>query len=174
MAKRSTKRRATELTHLIGAGVQVPRTGTEALHDFLITWAKLNRLADFLIGTPMMMDQIFDSMDGLRKALNKLDEVEEGQGDERARVTGVVLLAENSQVLFEMLVARHVDNWLSYLSGLLFHIFTSRPETLKSTDDVAVADVLAFERVADLVAYIAERRVQNLSLQGVRGTRDLF
>ena len=54
-------------------------------------------------------------------------------------------LKNNRQVLLEIVLVRHIENYLNFLSGLLFEVFRQRPETLKSSERVELATVLRYE-----------------------------
>jgi hypothetical protein len=71
-------------------------------------------------------------------------------------------------LLFEMMICRGVDNFLSYITQLLALIFRTRPETLRSSETVRLDAVLKHSTMADLVHELAERRVNQLSYQGMR------
>ncbi len=79
---------------------------------------------------------------------------------------------ELESVLNQMIVCRCVDNFLTYLSGILFEIYISKPETLRSSEKIEISTVLSFENYEQLVHNIAERRVNELSYKGVEDIAD--
>lgn len=72
-------------------------------------------------------------------------------------------LKQHRQVLLEIILSRHVENYLSYLSSLLFEIFTQRPETLRSSGSIDIETALQHNSINDLVRTIAKKKVENLS-----------
>ena len=70
-------------------------------------------------------------------------------------------------VLNDMLLARVVDNYLTFLSQTLAAVFEMRPEALRSRDKMEVEEVLRHDSMEDLVATIAEKKVRDLSYRSV-------
>jgi hypothetical protein len=69
-------------------------------------------------------------------------------------------------LLPEMILSRTVDNFHNYLSDVLFILFRSRPETLRSSEKVTVEEVLSANTMNEFVEDLAERRVESLSYKG--------
>lgn len=69
--------------------------------------------------------------------------------------------------LFQMTFSRSVDNFLSYISDLLFEIFVHRPEMLRSKEKIDVSQALDFSDKDQLVHYLAERKVNELAYKGI-------
>ena len=67
--------------------------------------------------------------------------------------------------MFEIILVRHIENYLNYLSGLLFEIFTERPETLKSSRTITLETVFNHDNMDALVRTIAQREVDSLSYE---------
>jgi hypothetical protein len=67
-----------------------------------------------------------------------------------------------------MVLTRGVDSFLTYLSELFSLVFRSRPETLRSREQIRVEDVLEHESMDDVVAFLSERRVGRLAYAGLR------
>jgi hypothetical protein len=76
-------------------------------------------------------------------------------------------LREFRQVIFQMLLTRFVDLYLTYVSELLASIFLRRPETLRSSEQISVEFVLQHDTLEDVVGSLAERRVERLAYQGI-------
>ena len=72
----------------------------------------------------------------------------------------------HSDLVFELMFIRYVDNFLTYISDLLALIFKTRPETLKSGDSVRVEDVLSFPTIQDFIESLTERKILQLSTRG--------
>jgi hypothetical protein len=70
-------------------------------------------------------------------------------------------------LLFQTVLCREVDNYLTYLTDLLTLVFKARPETLKSRETVTIEEALSHDTIDDLVHSLAEKRVPNLSYLGL-------
>jgi hypothetical protein len=77
-------------------------------------------------------------------------------------------LATRHQLLLQMVLCRAVDSYLCYITDLLAAIFVTRPETLRSNEQVTLDEVLQHADMKDLVAYLAEEKVLKLSFKGMR------
>jgi hypothetical protein len=141
----------------------VPRTGTNAAKEFFASWHDINRLFDFvlsLVGNAERVaviahEALVQTGDPIKKA--------EMEAEWKGRRSAVDELKANRQLLLETILVRHVENFLNYLSSVLFEIFTARPETLKSADKVEVSAVLQHDSFESLVREIAENKVDSLS-----------
>jgi hypothetical protein len=78
------------------------------------------------------------------------------------------------RLLTEMTLCSTVDNFLTYLTELLSLIFSSRPETLRSGDPVRLDFVLAHTTRAGMIKAIVDRKVNQLSYQGMRDLAQFF
>ena len=97
--------------------------------------------------------------------------------DEERRVVGAAsaaagsLATEQLQVqkpcLYQMTFSRVVDNFLSYISGLLFEIFVQKPETLRTKEKIDVTIALDFTEKEQLIHYLAEQKVNELAYKGI-------
>jgi len=68
----------------------------------------------------------------------------------------------------ENIVIRTVDNFLNYLSEIIQQAIIKRPEILRSEEMIKVEDVLRFSRYSDLIAYLVERKVNDLSYANIK------
>jgi hypothetical protein len=71
-----------------------------------------------------------------------------------------------------MALCRVVDNYLCYLTDLLALLFRSRPECLKSSEEISLEFVLAHRTRPRLIRAIADRQVNRLSYRGMRDLND--
>jgi hypothetical protein len=72
------------------------------------------------------------------------------------------------RLMTEMALCRAVDNYLIYLTELLASIFRAKPESLRSGEEVKLDFVLAHPTRAGLIRAIIDRKVNQLSYQGMR------
>jgi hypothetical protein len=75
-------------------------------------------------------------------------------------------LDEFTQLLLQMVLARSVDNYLTYVSELLRLVLRTRPETLDGETKVEVAFVLGHETMEELHVALADQRVDELAQSG--------
>jgi hypothetical protein len=71
-------------------------------------------------------------------------------------------------MVLEMMLSRLAENFLVYVTELLTLVFRTRPETLRSSETVRLDAILKHGSMEDLVHDLAERRVNQLSYQGMR------
>jgi hypothetical protein len=70
-------------------------------------------------------------------------------------------------LLCEMLITRSIDNYLTYVAELLALVFRTRPEALRSREQVRLDFVLQHQSMGDLLEALTERRVERLSRSGL-------
>ena len=71
------------------------------------------------------------------------------------------------QTLFEMVLGRSVDNFLTYVAQLLALVFKENPDVLKSQEKLSYQEVLECTTMEEVIAHLAERRVHDLSYKGM-------
>jgi hypothetical protein len=74
---------------------------------------------------------------------------------------------ETRPARLEMALSRSVDNFLSYVSDILTQAITTRPDLLKTQEQVTLEEVLHHASLEDFVRWAAERRVNQLSFKGL-------
>ena len=77
-------------------------------------------------------------------------------------------LSRYAGFLSETVLTRSVDNFLSYVSELLAAAFRTRPEILRSNEEVRVDFVLDHRTMDELIEALADRRVERLAYKGLR------
>ena len=92
----------------------------------------------------------------------------------KERKKAIDILREKRQLLLEIILVRHIENYLNYLSSLLFEIFTQRPETLRSSEKVELSELLKHSTMDDVIRDVAERKVSSLSFSSLRDLADFF
>jgi hypothetical protein len=73
-----------------------------------------------------------------------------------------------------IMVSRHVDNYLAYLTELIALILRSRPETLRSSKTVLIEDVLKFNSIEDFILDQVELEVSALAHKGYLDVKKYF
>jgi len=157
------------------ANSNLPRVGTHAAEEYFKSYLRLTSFFNWVLWMAGSMDSVAETA---HKALVDTEEDakkrKEMEEDFSAREGMVGVLKKNRQVLLEIVLVRHVENYLNYLSGLLFEIFRQKPETLRSSEQVALSEVLKHESLDSFVHAEAERRVGKLSYSSFNDLADYF
>ncbi len=77
-------------------------------------------------------------------------------------------LRSHASIIFQVYLSRGYDNYLLYISDLLAEIFVHRPETLRTSEQVRIEDVLIHHSMQSFIKTLAEKRVYNLVNDGIR------
>jgi hypothetical protein len=152
-----------------------PKRGTKAAEGFYESWGQINRFFYFVLH---LVGHTDEAAERAHKALVDIEDDEvkkQGMIEEwKKRVSATQTLRENRQFFVEVIFIRHVENFLNYLSSLLYEIFTQRPETLRSSDKIEVASVLRHDSVESIVRDLAERKVEALSYSSFTDLVEFF
>jgi len=72
-------------------------------------------------------------------------------------------------MIAQMILARSVDNFLTYISELLILIYRAKPQMLRASDQkIAWDEVLGYDAMEELVAALIDRRVNALTYKGLK------
>lgn len=152
-----------------------PRTGTAAAYDFWVSFEQIDRFASFIMRMALQIDGLAPAIHDLRMAVATNDEERKRAENLRADWRGPMSeLAAHSQFFAEVFLVRHVENYLSYLSALLFAVFVERPEAMRSQEKVDLEFVLEHKSWESLVRGLAERKVDALSYASFDRLADFF
>ena len=153
----------------------IPKRGTRAAASFFGSWQEINRFFSFVMHLVGHVDAAAE------RAHTVLVEVEDDQSKRdkmveewKGRRSAADSLRQNRQFFLEAIFVRHIENFLNYLSSLLYEIFVQRPETLRTSDKIEVASVLKHDSIESLVRDIAERKVEALSYSSFKDLTDFF
>lgn len=155
--------------------VNLPKLGTVACREFFLSWGEIGLFYRLIRN---MVEYIEDEAD--RQFEGLLDGAEDdGEYErlvrERESWRGpAAVLKQREQFLLEVILVRHVENYLNYLSGLLFEIFTQRPETLRSRESIRLDVALSHGSMEDLIRAVAQNRVDSLSYQSFENLVSYF
>jgi hypothetical protein len=75
-------------------------------------------------------------------------------------------VTHNNRAVRTFSMVRYVDNYLVYIADMIALLLRSRPESLRSSEMVTLADVLAHESREDLIQWLVEDRVNRLTFKG--------
>jgi hypothetical protein len=80
----------------------------------------------------------------------------------------LVKLGKYNYFIRELMLSRSVDNYLAYIAELLFLIYKTRPDMLKSSEQITIEAVLKHSSMDELLVTLAEKKVHELSYQGIK------
>jgi hypothetical protein len=157
------------------ADVTFPELVTNSAKDYFISWNNINGLFDFILNLTGMVEH------NAQTAHNALIETEHDEQKKVERIlewekrtSPVEELKKNRQILLETILVRHVENFLNYISSVLFEIFTTRPDTLKSSEKIEISRILEHDSIESLVRELAELKVDSLSYSSFSKLSDYF
>lgn len=73
------------------------------------------------------------------------------------------------KILMRISFSSCADNVETYLSDLLFEIYLAKPETLKSSNQVSIKEVLDCTDIEDFITYVAKKKMSKLQRGSVKG-----
>jgi len=154
---------------------KIPQLGTRAAREFFESWKEINRFFHWLIHMVGHFDQAGERAHKVLVETARSDaERQELVDNWKTRVPLTEQLKSHRQFLIEVILVRHIENYLNYLSGLLYEVFTQRPETLRSSDRVELETVFRHDSIESLVREVAERKVESLSYSSFADLCEFF
>lgn len=99
--------------------------------------------------------------DGSEKYKKLLEEVEQTRDATLKRLRSFNVFISQSMII------GLVDNFLCYLSEIIQLCMISKPDVLKSSEQVIIEDILRFSSMDEIVEFLVERKVNELSYGGV-------
>jgi hypothetical protein len=79
-----------------------------------------------------------------------------------------------SMLTREMIFCRTVNIFLTYLSDIAAEIVIAKPEILKSDEHLKYKDILSFDNMEDLISFLAEKKISDLSYAGIKILDEFF
>lgn len=106
-------------------------------------------------------------------------------GGDKEYIANFEKVQQNPQPLFrklqsfggyqsELMIIRLVDNFMSFLSETLQACMSKKPELLRSKEQIKTEDVLRFTNRRDLVDFLVNRKLNELSYGGLRGIEEFL
>jgi hypothetical protein len=146
------------------------QTCTDAFYRFIVEYDKIVGLFFFVITTAMRADRV------RALAAHALADEEQRKKpvehfDDKASFKRV---KEYSRQLSRDLVVSMVNNFHCYLSEILQDVMRKKHEVLRSSERLTTEEALQFDRVSDLRAFIADKKINELSYGGLRQMRDFI
>jgi hypothetical protein len=129
------------------------------------------QIFDFLFFSISNVSMIDESRKRAAKAL-----AEGGTPEDVARLkkiesekSGIEFFREKYSIFVsENMTIRLVDNFFSFLSDIIKVCIKSKPELLVSKETISLEEVLKFQNYDDLVSYIVDKKINDLSYGGIK------
>lgn len=156
-------------------GLAIPKSGTEALDRYLSSFRQINKFQLFVLRMVAHIESTHQKMSELAGTLREIlpDEAHEDHRKKEWRGPTEDLKLHR-QFFIEILLVRHVENYLNFLSSLLRTVFIARPEVLRSSEKIDLETVFKHSSIDDLVKTVAERKVDSLSYSSFGDLADYF
>lgn len=140
--------------------IPTPRIGTVSCRDYFTTWSQINSFMAYVFRTAGTLHRLSEIL-----GTTPIDKADAGatHGGDRKRMGILQQLSVQRQNFSEILLSRHVDNFLTYLSSVLFESFIENPFLLKSNEKIDIKTILDQPTVEDIVRVIAEKKVESLA-----------
>lgn len=156
-------------------GIRIPRTGTDAAIQFFLSFRQINEFLRFVVNMAGHLDYAAKhAYDTLVKVANDPAEKERLAKEWAGHQSPIDDLKKHRQFLMEVVLVRHIENYLNYLSSLLREIFLARPEALRSSEKIELETILRHDSIDDLVRTITERKVESLSYSSFSELAEYF
>lgn len=145
---------------------------SEPLYRFISEYDDLVGAFFFTVMNARRMDEV----QGIAK--RALDQIKSPPGNEPSDNTdfgdGPVFkqVRKYGPLLSRNLVIGMANNFFSYVSEMLQIVLRRKPEVLRSSERLTNEEVLQFTRMSELVAYMADKKVNELAYGGIRGVED--
>ncbi len=142
-----------------------PKLATsEPFYRFAAEYMDIINLFFFIVMTASHVDKVRNTA---HKALAKAlpDEYDPNAPDTSHAFTRV---RTYGYLLSRHLLTTMVNNLSSYLSEIIQLVVSKRYEVLRSSEKLSTEEILQFTRVSDIVGYIADKKVNELSYGGLR------
>ncbi|MFG0319290.1 MAG: hypothetical protein ACF8XB_18610 [Planctomycetota bacterium JB042] len=152
-----------------------PKTGTRAAEAYFSVYTEVDLFFNWFLHLVGSAQSIQEALGEARViAADTPEEKREWKRRAKDAAKPFDELRRQRQLLMEIVLVRQVEAYLNYLADLLFEIFTQRPETLLSSDEVKVSDVLQHRTIADVVHELAKRKVNSLSYRSLDELGEFF
>ena len=143
---------------------------TDAFYRFIVEYDNILGLFFFITTTAARMDEM-----QARAAHALADEEERKKPLETFNKEAAFRrVRKYSRLLARNLLVSMIDNFHCYLSEILQDVMTKRHEVLRSSERITTEDVLQFERIQDLRAFIADKKINELSYGGLKQIHDFI
>ncbi len=136
-----------------------------------------HQIYDFFLFNIMIATRVDDQRMTAAKALAKLGrpkDVEALKLAEEEPEPAFKKLQEFGRLQQENICIRSVNNFMSYLSEIVQASLMKKPEILRSSESVKLEDILRFSNYKELVAFLVNRKVNELSYKSLSDFEDFI
>jgi len=152
-----------------------PAICSKSAKDFYIEHKKLNEFYFFVFGLAFKAN---DFQSALNKRLSDLyDDAEKKEyymKQSENQSSELKTMKKHMDIFGEILYVRHVENYINYIAGIINQIFIAKPMTLRSSENITLAEALSQETINDLVLFVAEKKVNQLSYLSLTDLNNYF
>ena len=146
------------------------QTCTDAFYRFILEYDKIVGLFFFVVMSANRIDQIraiaAHALADKKQRNKPVEHFDEKVMSQRVR--------DYSKQISRDLIVSMANNFLCYLSEILQDVMNKKHEILRSSERITTEEALQFNRVQDLRAFIADRKINELSYGGLRQMRDFM
>ncbi len=144
--------------------IKYPSICSESALEFYIEHKNINEFYFFVFGLAFKAN---DFQSEIYKRLAELhdEEKEKDYYTEQSKKESkeLIMMKKHKDVFQEIIYVRHVENYITYISGIMHQIFVAKPYTLRSSEHITIQEALSQESIENLVLYVAEKKVSELS-----------
>lgn len=155
--------------------IKYPSICSKSAKDFYIEHKKLNEFYFFVFGLAFKAN---DFQSALNKRLSDLHddaEIKEYYMEKsKNRSSELKIMKKHMDIFGEILYVRHVENYVNYIAGIIHQIFIAKPMTLRSSENITLTEALSQETINDLVLFVAEKKVNQLSYLSLTELNNYF
>lgn len=138
---------------------------SEPLYRFIAEYSDIIGAFFFTVTAATRMDHLRNTA---ARALDEIDDLKKCEG-EYQKNDAFQIVRGYKRLFARDLVVGMTNNFLSYVSEMLQIVLRRKPEVLRSSEKLTSEEVLQFTRIKELIAYVADRKVNALAYEGLRG-----
>lgn len=144
--------------------VRYPSISSKSSSEFYIQHKNINEFYFFVFGLAFKADD-FQSAINKRLAELHADKEKKEYFSEQSKKQSLelIMMKKHMDVFSEIIYIRHVENYITYISGIMHQIFVAKPNNLRSSEHITLKEALSQESIDNLVLYVAEKKVSELS-----------
>ena len=149
--------------------IVLPKSGTKPCEDFFRSLSEIDSFLSFIIELIARIESTYSTLENLVAAGSGKIEYHDQNTSECYSVKTpppyrfMYAFVQKQQFILEVVVVRLIENYLNYLSSLLYEIFIQKPETMKSGEKIEISSIVTHESFKSLIRTLAEKKISNLT-----------
>jgi hypothetical protein len=158
-----------------------PKVGTKPCEDYFKSLSEIDSYLSFIVELVSRIESIYSTIDHITSLPGgeKIHYKDEKTGKDYRiktppRYSFMYAFSKKQQFIMEVILVRLVENYLNYLSSLLYEIFIQKPETMKSGEKIEISSVLSHDSFKSLIRTIAEKKISNLTYSSFKDLSTFF